>query len=55
MKTVAVDTGGTFTDMVVLEHESGDLEITGDGGLRATGSRNYLRVVGESATAKLAK
>ena len=40
---------------VELLHESGDLEIAGDGGLRATGSRNYLRIVGESATAKLAK
>lgn len=26
MKTVAVDTGGTFTDMVVLDHESGEVE-----------------------------
>ena len=26
MKTVAVDTGGTFTDMVVLDHESGEIE-----------------------------
>ena len=40
---------------VELLHESGDLEIAGDGGLRATGTRNYLRIVGESATAKLAK
>ena len=40
---------------VELLHESGDLDIAGDGGLRATGSRNYLRIVGESATAKLAK
>ncbi len=27
MKTVAVDTGGTFTDMVVLEHESGEVDV----------------------------
>ena len=27
MKTVAVDTGGTFTDMVVLDHESGEVEV----------------------------
>ena len=40
---------------VELLHESGDLEIAGDGGLSATGSRNYLRIVGEPATAKLAK
>ena len=40
---------------VELLHESGDLEIAGDGGLRATGSRNHLRIVGESAAAKLAK
>ena len=26
MKTVAVDTGGTFTDMVVLDHDSGEVE-----------------------------
>ena len=38
---------------VELLHECGDLEIAGDGGLRATGSRNYVRAVGESATAKL--
>ena len=27
MKTIAVDTGGTFTDMVVLEHETGEVEV----------------------------
>ncbi len=27
MKTVAVDTGGTFTDMVVFEHETGEVEV----------------------------
>ena len=27
MKTVAVDTGGTFTDMVVLDHESGEVDV----------------------------
>ena len=27
MKTVAVDTGGTFTDMVVLDHDSGEVEV----------------------------
>jgi len=27
MKTVAVDTGGTFTDMVVLDHETGEVEV----------------------------
>ena len=27
MKSIAVDTGGTFTDMVALDHESGELRI----------------------------
>ena len=27
MKTVAVDTGGTFTDMVVLDHDSGEVSV----------------------------
>ena len=27
MKTVAVDTGGTFTDMVILDHDSGEVEV----------------------------
>ena len=27
MKTVAVDTGGTFTDMVVLDHETGEIDV----------------------------
>lgn len=27
MKTVAVDTGGTFTDMVVMDQETGEIEI----------------------------
>ena len=27
MKTVAVDTGGTFTDMVVLDHETGEVDV----------------------------
>jgi N-methylhydantoinase A len=27
MKTIAVDTGGTFTDMVVLDHDSGEIRI----------------------------
>ena len=27
MKTVAVDTGGTFTDMVVLDHDTGEVDV----------------------------
>ncbi len=27
MKTIAVDTGGTFTDMVVFEHETGEVAV----------------------------
>ena len=27
MKTVAVDTGGTFTDMVILDHDSGEVDV----------------------------
>ena len=39
---------------VELLHESGDLDVTEDGALRSTGSRNYLGVVGSSAKAGLA-
>ena len=27
MKSVAVDTGGTFTDIVVLDQETGEVEV----------------------------